>query len=107
MQADIDVTGKNEIEILPKRTSIFYLKATNELFSINSSQIKIEVQNIPTFNPSIIPRLPNGKDLIPSFEIDFKGLADNILNESQINFQNAMKPVKSFNLLSSLKKILK
>src|SRR5690606_12594974 len=41
MQADIDVTGKREIEILPKRTSVFYLKANNELFSVTSSQIKI------------------------------------------------------------------
>lgn len=107
IQSDIDVTGMNEIEIIPKKTAVFYLKAKNELFSINSPQLKIEVQNIPTFNPSIIPRLPSGKELIPSFEIDFKGLANNILDESQINFQNAMKPVKRFNLLSSLQKILK
>lgn len=107
IQSDIDVTGMNEIEITPKKTAVFYLKANNELFSINSTQLKIEVQNIPTFNPSIIPRLPSGKELIPSFEIDFKGLTNNILDETQINFQNAMKPVKSFNLLSSLQKILK
>lgn len=107
MQADIDVTGKSEIEILPKRTTFFYLKANNELFSVTSSQIKIEVQNIPTFNPSIIPRLPNGKDLIPSFELDFKGLSETILNESQISFQTAMKPTKRFNILNSLQKILK
>ncbi|MDH0675710.1 hypothetical protein N5D03_14290 [Empedobacter sp. GD03861] len=107
MQADIDVTGKSEIEILPKRTTVFYLKANNELFSVTSSQIKIEVQNIPTFNPSIIPRLPNGKDLIPSFELDFKELSETILNESQIGFQTAMKPIKRFNILNSLQKILK
>lgn len=107
IQSDIDVTGMNEIEIIPKKTAVFYLKANNELFSINSPQLKIEVQNIPTFNPSIIPRLPSGKELIPSFEINFKGLANNILDESQINFQNAMKPVKGFNILSSLQKILK
>ncbi|GEP93692.1 Protein kinase domain-containing protein [Chitinophaga terrae (ex Kim and Jung 2007)] len=107
MQADIDVTGKSEIEISPKRTTFFYLKANNELFSVTSSQIKIEVQNIPTFNPSIIPRLPNGKDLIPSFELDFKGLSETILNESQISFQTAMKPTKRFNILNSLQKILK
>ena len=107
MQADMDVTGKSEIEILPKRTAVFYLKANNELFSVTSSQIKIEVQNIPTFNPSIIPRLPSGKDLIPSFELDFKGLSETILNESQISFQTAMKPTKRFNILNSLQKILK
>ncbi|AJA69757.1 Protein kinase domain [Myroides sp. A21] len=107
MQADIDVTGKSEIEILPKRTAVFYLKANNELFSVTSSQIKIEVQNIPTFNPSIIPRLPSGKDLIPSFELDFKELSETILNESQIGFQTAMKPTKRFNILNSLQKILK
>jgi len=107
MQSDIDVTGKSEIEISPKRTAIFSLKANNELFSVNSSQIKIEVQNIPTFNPSIIPRLPSGKDLIPSFELDFKELSETILNESQIGFKTAMKPTKRFNILNSLQKILK
>ncbi|MGJ1502070.1 protein kinase domain-containing protein [Sphingobacterium multivorum] len=107
MQADIDVTGKSEIEISPKRTAIFSLKANNELFSVTSSQIKIEVQNIPTFNPSIIPRLPSGKDLIPSFELDFKELSETILNESQIGFKTAMKPTKRFNILNSLQKILK
>lgn len=107
IQADIDVTGKNEIEILPKKTAVFYLKANNELFSVNSSQLKIEVQNIPTFNPSIIPRLPSGKDLIPSFELDFKELSETILNESQISFQTAMQPTKRFSLLNSLQKILK
>jgi serine/threonine protein kinase len=107
MQADIDVTGINEIEILPRKTSVFYLKAKNELFSANSSQLKIEVQNIPTFNPSIIPKLPSGKDLIPSFELDFKELSETILNESQIGFQTAMKPTKRFNILNSLQKILK
>ncbi|WCM43295.1 hypothetical protein MG290_06445 [Flavobacterium sp. CBA20B-1] len=107
MQADIDVTGKSEIEILPKRTTVFYLKANNELFSVTSSQIKIEVQNIPTFNPSIIPRLPSGKDLIPSFQLDFKELSETILNESQISFQTAMQPTKRFNILNSLQKILK
>lgn len=107
MQPDIDVTGKSEIEISPKRTAIFSLKAYNELFSVTSSQIKIEVQNIPTFNPSIIPRLPSGKDLIPSFELDFKELSETILNESQIGFKTAMKPRKRFNILNSLQKILK
>jgi hypothetical protein len=107
LQADIDVTGKREIEILPKRTAIFYLKANNELFSLTSSQIKIEVQNIPIFNPSVIPRLPSGKDLIPSFELDFKELSETILNESQIGFKTAMKPTKRFNILNSLQKILK
>lgn len=107
MQSDIDVTGKSEIEISPKRTAIFSLKANNELFSVNSSHIKIEVQNIPTFNPSIIPRLPSGKDLIPSFELDFKELSETILNESQIGFKTAMKPTKRFNILNSLQKILK
>lgn len=107
IQSDIDVTGKSEIEIIPKRSAIFSLKAKNELFSINSDQLKVEVQNIPTFNPSIIPRLPSGKELIPRLELDLKGLVDEILNESQMNFQTAMKPSKRFSLLNSLHKILK
>ncbi|MBS7122657.1 MAG: protein kinase family protein [Dysgonomonas sp.] len=107
MQADVDVTGKSEIEIIPKKTSLFYLKANNDLFSKNSEQIKIEVQNIPVFNPSIIPRLPQGKDLLPSFEFDFKEISETILNESQISFQTAMKPIRKFSLMGSLLKILK
>lgn len=107
MQADIDVTGKNEIEIVLKKTAVFYLKANNELFSSNSSQLKVEVQNIPTFNPSIIPRLPSGKELIPSFDLNFKELSENILTESQMNFKTAMKPIMRFNLINSLQKILK
>ena len=107
IQSDIDVTGKSEIEIIPKRSAIFSLKAKNELFSINSDQLKVEVQNIPTFNPSIIPRLPYGKELIPRLELDLKGLVDEILNESQMNFQTAMKPSKRFSLLNSLHKVLK
>jgi PKD repeat protein len=106
MQSDVDVTGKNEIEITPRKNSIFHLKASNDLFSINSKQIKIEVQSIPVFNPSIIPRLPSGKELIPSFEIDFKEISENILSQSQISFQTAMKPTKKFSLLGSLQKIL-
>lgn len=107
MQSDIDVTGKSEIEISPKRTAIFSLKANNELFSVNSSQIKIEVQNIPVFNPSVIPRLPQGKDLIPSFDLDFNNISDNILTESQLGFKSAMKSTKRFSLLHSLQKIFK
>lgn len=107
VEADIDVTGKNEIEIVPKKTSVFYLKANNDLFSVNSSQLKVEVQIIPIFCPSLIPRLPLGNELIPSFELDFKELSKSILNESQIGFQTAMKPTKRFNLLNSLQKILK
>jgi len=107
MQSDIDVTGKNEIMITSKKTSYFYLKASNELFSQNSEQIKIEVQNIPVFNPSVIPRLPQGKDLIPSFDLDFNNISDNILTESQLGFKSAMKSTKRFSLLYSLQKIFK
>lgn len=107
VQSDIDVTGKDEIEVIAKRTSFFYLKANNDLFSVNSSQLKVEVQNIPTFNPSIIPRLPIGKELIPDFDLNFKELSENILTESQISFQTAMKPTKRFTLFNSLQKILK
>lgn len=107
MQSDIDVTGKNEIVITSKKTSYFYLKASNELFSQNSEQIKIEVQNIPVFNPSVIPRLPQGKDLIPSFDLDFNNISDKILTESQLGFKSAMKSTKRFNILNSLQKILK
>lgn len=106
VQADIDVTGKSEIEIIPTATSFFYLKANNELSSA-SSQLRIEVQSLPTFNPSIIPILPLGKELIPNIDLDFKALSENVLNESQIHFQNSMKPASPFKLINSLINILR
>lgn len=105
MQPDIDVTNKCEIEIVPKKYASFYLKASNGLFSKKSEEIKINVQTLPVFNPGLVPRLPSGKELLPSFELNFKDLSESILSESQIHFQKAMEPTKKFNLLGSLKKI--
>jgi len=107
IQADIDVTGKSEIEIIPKENCFFYLKANNELFTEKSAQINISVYNIPRFDPGMIPVLPKGEDLIPTFEINFKQISEKILTESQINFQKAMESSKRFSLLDSLQKLLK
>ena len=107
IQADIDVTGKNEIELIAKKNAFFWLQAKNEMFAETSQQIKVEVQAIPVFNPSLLPRVPGGEDLVPSFDLNFKDLADTILTESQLNFQSAMETPKKFRLMESLHKILK
>ena len=101
-EADVDVSGTNEIEIYLKKTSILFLKAKNEMFSSNSQQLKVEVQHIPTFSPSIIPRLPVGNELIPSFNLDFKELSDSVLSDSQLCFQKVMKTKRRFSLYDSL-----
>lgn len=103
IQSDIDVTGKNEIEIIPKRTVAYYLKASNDLFS-DTKKIDIEVQPLPRLHgmATILPKIS-----IPTLELSFNDISETILSESQISFQKAMKPTKRFNLLKSLKKILK
>ena len=106
VQADIDVTGKNKIEVIAKKTAVFRLRAKNELFSMTSQQVKVEVQNTPIFNPSLMPTLPSGRDLIPSFELDFKELSNTVLSESQLDFRSAVKTRKKFSLIDSLRKIL-
>lgn len=99
-----DVTGKHNFKIKLKDDTFFYLEALNDLFHTKKN-IEINVEKAPRIPP--LPVLPSGKDLIPSFELDFKEISENILNESQISFQTAMKPTRKFSLLNLLQKILK
>lgn len=99
-----DVSNRNNYQIKVKDDAIFYLEASNDLFS-KQRNVEINVEKAPRIPP--LPELPQGKDLLPSFELDFKGLSENILNKSQISFQTAMKPTRKFSLISSLQKILK
>jgi hypothetical protein len=94
---EIDVTTKNKISLKPKRNQYFYLKATNDLFTLESEKINIEVQNLPTL-PRFENIIPTGKELIPVFTLDFSENVNNILSESQTSFQKAVKNNKRFNL---------
>jgi hypothetical protein len=105
IEKEIDVTSKNKISLKPKRNQYFYLKATNDLFTLESEKINIEVQNLPTL-PRFENIIPTGKELIPVFTLDFSENVNNILTESQISFQKALKNNKRFNLLATLKTIL-
>ena len=102
---EIDVTTKNKISLKPKRNQYFYLKASNDLFTVESEKINIEVQNLPTL-PRFENIIPTGKELIPVFTLDFSENVNNILTESQFSFQKAIKNNKRFNLFETLKTIL-
>ena len=102
---EVDVTTKNKISLKPKRNQYFFLKASNDLFTVESEKINIEVQNLPTL-PRFENIIPSGKELIPVFTLDFSENVNNILTKSQISFQKAIKNNKRFNLLETLKTIL-
>lgn len=104
-QPDIDVTNKSKIEQKPKRNLIYYLKASNDLFT-STKQINIEVQSLPSM-PRLQNIIPNTKSLIPTFELDFKNISNNLLSNSEIEFDKMMQSQKNFNLKNSLKKLLK
>jgi hypothetical protein len=100
IEREIDVTGTNKIILKPKRSQYFYLKATNDLFSVDSNKINIEVQNLPTL-PRFENIIPTGKDLIPVFNLDFSENVNRILSESQKDFQKAVKKQNRFSLLNN------
>lgn len=102
---EIDVTKINTTTVKPKRNQYFYLRASNDLFSVESKKIQIEVQNLPTIPP--LPIFPSGKELIPIFKLDFSLNVDSILTDTQISFQKAVKKNKRFGLFEILKRILK
>lgn len=99
-----DVSSKHNFEIKLKDDTIFYLEAQNDLFNSNQT-IEINVEKAPRIPP--LPDLPKGKELLPSFELNFKVISENILNETQIAFEAAMKPTKRFSLYNALQKILR
>src|SRR5690606_6299106 len=99
-----DVSSINNFKIKLKDDTIFYLEAQNDLFNSNQT-IEINVEKAPRIPP--LPDLPKGKELLPSFELNFKEISENILNETQIAFEAAMKPTKRFSLYNALQKILR
>ncbi|MBF6598321.1 MAG: protein kinase [Fermentimonas sp.] len=104
-QPDIDVTGKTSIKLKPKRNAILFLKASNDLFT-TQERIEIEVQALPSM-PRIQNIIPNSKELIPTFNLDFQNISDSILSKSELDFEKTMKPINGFSLKSSISKIFK
>lgn len=104
-QPDIDVTGKSDLKLKPKRNTVLFLKASNDLFSVQE-RLEIEVQALPPM-PPIQNIIPNSKELIPTFNLDFQNLSDSILSKSELNFEKTMKPINGFSLKSSISKIFK
>ncbi len=104
-QPDIDVTGKTDLKLKPKRNTVLFLKASNDLFSAQE-RIEIEVQALPSM-PRIQNIIPNSKELIPTFNLDFQNISDSILSKSELNFEKTMKPINGFSLKSTISKIFK
>lgn len=104
-QPDLDVTGKTDLEIKPKKNTVLFLKASNDLFTAQE-RLEIEVQALPSM-PRIQNIIPNSKELIPTFHLDFQNISHSILSDSKLDFEKAMKPVSGFNLKNSIFKIFK
>lgn len=104
-QPDIDVTGKSDLKLKPKRNTVLFLKASNDLFSAQE-RLEIEVQALPSM-PRIQNIIPNNKELIPTFNLDFQNISVSILSKSELNFEKTMKPINGFSLKSSISKIFK
>ncbi|MBB6682278.1 protein kinase family protein [Aequorivita sp. 609] len=104
-QSDIDVTGKTDLKLKPKRNTVLFLKASNDLFTAQE-RLEIEVQALPSM-PRIQNIIPNSKELIPTFDLDFQNISNSILSKSELDFEKTMKPNNGFSLKSSISKIFK
>lgn len=104
-QPDIDVTGKTDLKLKPKKNTVLFLKASNDLFTAQE-RLEIEVQALPSM-PRIQNIIPDSKELIPTFNLDFQNISDSILSKSELNFEKTMKPINGFSLKSSISKIFK
>lgn len=98
-ESDIDVTGRNDIDLKPRRDSVYILTAKNDLFQM-SEQIRVVVQNLHKM-PALdlaMPAMPTIKITIPN--------TDEILNENEIVFTNFLSTRKKFSLTKSLQSLL-
>jgi serine/threonine protein kinase len=104
--ADVDVTGKTEIEVYPDKAVTYRIKAKNGFFDKTSAPVSVIVEKIPRIQP-LGNIIPSAKDLIPSFDLNFKEISGKILSGSQFDFENAMRAGKPFSLKNSLKSLTK
>jgi hypothetical protein len=100
LDTDIDVTGKNSIELKPKKDCNYTLTAKNELFQI-TEQIIIGVQNLHK-----IPPLDLAMPKMPSINITVPDLTGDILNENEKAFNTFLNTKEKFSLSKSLKSLL-
>lgn len=100
LEADIDVTGKNSIELKPKKDAIYTLTAKNELFQV-SEQIGIGVQNLHK-----IPALDLAMPKMPTINITIPNISNDIFNENEKVFNNFLNKKEKFSLTKSLKSLL-
>lgn len=100
LDTDIDVTGKNSIELKPKKDCNYTLIAKNELFQV-TEQIIIGVQNLHK-----IPALDLAMPKMPSINIIVPDLTGDILNENEKVFNTFLNTNEKFSLSKSLKSLL-
>lgn len=100
LEADIDVTGKNSIELKPKKDASYTLTAKNELFQV-SEQIGIGVQNLHK-----IPALDLAMPKMPTINITIPNISNDIFNENEKVFNNFLNNKEKFSLTKSLKSLL-
>jgi hypothetical protein len=100
LDADIDVTGKNSIELKPKKDANYTLIAKNELFQA-SEQIGIGVQTLHK-----IPALDLAMPKMPTINVTIPDISNDIFNESENVFNNFLNKKEKFSLTKSLKSLL-
>lgn len=100
LDTDIDVTGKNSIELKPKKDCNYTLTAKNELFQA-TEQIIIGVQNLYK-----MPALDLAMPKMPSLNITVPDLTGDILNENEKVFNTFLNTKEKFSLSKSLKSLL-
>ena len=100
LDTDIDVTGKNSIELKPKKDCNYTLTAKNELFQA-TEQIIIGVQNLHK-----IPALDLAMPKMPSINLTIPDLKGDILNENEKVFNTFLNTKEKFSLSKSLKSLL-
>lgn len=100
LEADIDVTSKNSIELKPKKDTSYTLIAKNELFQV-SEQISIGVQNLHK-----IPALDLAMPKMPTINVIIPDISNDIFNENEKVFNNFLNKKEKFSLTKSLKSLL-
>ena len=100
LDTDIDVTGKNNIELKPKKDCNYSLIAKNELFQA-TEKLNIGVQNLHK-----MPALDLAMPKMPSINIIVPDLTGDILNENEKVFNTFLNTNEKFSLSKSLKSLL-
>lgn len=98
--ADIDVTGKNSIELKPKKDCSFTLFAKNDLFQA-TQKIQISVQNLHK-----VPPLDLAMPKMPTLNISIPNLSHEVFDEQKNIFNNFLEKKEKFSISKTLKTLL-